>query len=76
MVRTHLHPSTNVWSYAGDVVAEHCAPAPPQPSSKSAAPAAPAPTQVATPGKIPVAMNLSFLLTRVYQRVDDDNVAY
>lgn len=61
MIRTHLHPSTNVWSYAGDVVAEHCAPAPPQPSMKSAAPAAPAapaPAQVATAGKVPVTLNL------------------
>ncbi|KAF1394862.1 hypothetical protein PFLUV_G00005540 [Perca fluviatilis] len=31
----------------GDVVAKHCAPPPPQSSSKPAAPAAPAPTQVA-----------------------------
>ena len=52
----YLHPSTNVWSSAGDVVAERRAPPPPQSSSKPAAPAAPAPTQVATAGKTPVGL--------------------
>lgn len=49
---THVHPSTDVWSCAGDVVAEHCAPPPLQSSSKPAAPAAPAaPVQVPAPAQ-------------------------
>lgn len=54
------HPSTNVRSFAGDVVAVHCAPPPPQSSTKPAAPTAPAPTQVSTAGKTPVTVIFPF----------------
>lgn len=51
---THVHPSTDVWSCAGDVAAEHRAPPPLQSSSKPAAPAtptAPAPVHVPAPAQ-------------------------
>lgn len=47
----NLNLSTDVLSFAGDVVAEHCAPPPPQSSSIPAAPAAPASTHEAAAGK-------------------------